>query len=259
MKRSHLWLICIFQLLASGAVLAAPSQEELVKLLQEQDDRQRNGGDWKALIYLEQTEKDKADVVRELIAYRRDADDKLVLLFTKPKSEEGKGYLRIDKNLWSYDPNVGKWERTTERERIGGTNSRRQDFDESRLAIEFTPAFVAEEKLGKFDAIHLKLTVKEGFDVAAPVVEMWLEKTTHNLLKRQEFALSGRLTRTQYYPKWQKVFSPVKKADVWFPGEIRAFDEIEKSNKTLVLFKSVDLSDLDPNLFTKAWLESKSR
>src|SRR3954471_61420 len=122
----------------------APGKEEMVKLLQEQDDRQRNGGDYKALIYLEQSEKDKADIVRELVVYRRDTDDKLILLFTKPKSEEGKGYLRLDKNLWSYDPNVGKWERTTERERIGGTNSRRQDFDESRLAIEFDPTFVGE-------------------------------------------------------------------------------------------------------------------
>src|SRR5947208_752803 len=89
-----------------------PSKAELVALLQEQDDRQRNGGDWKSLVYLEQSEKDKADIVRELLIYRRDSDDKLIILFTKPKSEEGKGYLRLDKNLWSYDPNVGKWERT---------------------------------------------------------------------------------------------------------------------------------------------------
>lgn len=234
-------------------------KEELVKLLAEQDQRQSATGDYKSLVYLEQSEKDKADVVRELIIYRRDNDDKLVLLFTKPKSEEGKGYLRLDKNLWMYDPNVGKWERTTERERIGGTNSRRQDFDESRLAIEFDPELVGEEKLGKFDTLHLKLKVKEGIDVAYPVVELWLDKASHNLLKRQEFALSGRLARTSYYPKWQKLYSESKKADVWFPGEIRVFDEIEKSNKTMIIFKSVDLSPLDANLFTKAWLESKSR
>src|SRR3712207_8243433 len=41
------------------------------------DDRQRNGGDYKALVYLEQKEKDKTDTVREAFVYRRDADDKL--------------------------------------------------------------------------------------------------------------------------------------------------------------------------------------
>lgn len=244
-----------------GAALPARAMDkpEMVKLLAEIDDRQRNGGDYKALVYLEQKEKDKADIVREVLVYRRDADDKLMLLFSKPKSEEGKGVLRLDKNLWTYDPGTGKWDRTTERERIGGTNTRRADFDESRLADEFEPTFVGEEKLGKFETVVMELKVKEGFDVAYPVLKLWVDKSNHNILKRQEFALSGKLARTSYYPKWQKLFSESKKAELWFPGEIRIFDEIEKSNSTLVLFKTVDLNPLDQNMFTKAWLESKSR
>lgn len=238
---------------------AEMSADELQAMIKEIDQRQRATGDYKSLIYLEQNEKDKADIVRELLVYRRDADDKLMLLFTKPKSEEGKGYLRLDKNLWSYDPNVGKWDRTTERERIGGTNSRRSDFDESRLAEEYDPTWEAEEKLGQFTVDRVSLKAKPNIDVAYPVVKLWVDKATRNILKRQEFALSGKLMRTSYYPKWQKLFSESKKADVWFPGEIRIFDEVEKANKTLVLFKSVDLKNLDANLFTKAWLESKSR
>jgi hypothetical protein len=250
--------LCLFVVLAALPARAM-DKPELMKLLVEIDDRQRNGGDYKALIYLEQKEKDKADVVREVLVYRRDADDKLMLLFSKPKSEEGKGVLRLDKNLWTYDPGTGKWDRTTERERIGGTNTRRADFDESRLAEEFEPSFVGDEKLGKFETVVMELKVKEGFDVAYPVLKLWVDKTTHNILKRQEFALSGKLARTSYYPKWQKLFSESKKAELWFPGEIRIFDEIEKSNSTLVLFKTVDLNPLDQNMFTKAWLESKSR
>lgn len=243
----------------SSPALAALSAEESVGLLRTIDDRQRNSGDYKALAYVEQKERDRTDVVRELIVFRRDADDKLMLLFTKPKSEEGKGYLRLERNLWSYDPNVGKWERTTERERIGGTNSRRADFDESRLAEEYTPTYETEEKLGAFQVHKLTLNVKPGIDVAYPVVKLWVDVQTQNILKRQEFALSGKLLRTAYYPKWKKLFSASKKADVWFPEEIRIYDEVDKANSTLVLMKTVDLSPLDANLFTKAWLESKSR
>lgn len=255
----RLLLMCCVMSSSHLVFAAPPSQEELIALLRELDNRQSNGGDYKALAYVEQKEKDKADVVRELLIYRRDSDDKLMLLFTKPKSEEGKGYLRLEKNLWSYDPGTGKWERATERERIGGTNSRRSDFDESRLADEFVPKFEGEEKLGKFETMKIELTVKESVDVAYPVVKLWVDKENHNILKRQEFALSGRLMRTAYYPKWQKLFSESKKAEVWFPGEIRIFDEVEKSNSTLVLMKQVDLSSLDANMFTKAWLEAKSR
>jgi outer membrane lipoprotein-sorting protein len=257
MRNAILLTLCLA--LPLPALAADLTKEEMLSLLKELDDRQRNGGDYKALAYLEQKEKDKADVVREVMIFRRDSDDKLMLLFTKPKSEEGKGYLRLDKNLWSYDPGTGKWERATERERIGGTNSRRSDFDESRLAEEFEPKFDGEEKLGKFETVRLELKVKEGIDVAYPVVKLWVDKANHNILKRQEFALSGRLMRTAYYPKWQKLYSESKKSEVWFPGEMRFFDEVEKSNSTLVLMKSVDLSNLDQNMFTKAWLESKSR
>jgi len=253
------YLVIAALLSASPAFAEDMSAEDQLKLLKTLDDRERNTGDYKALGYLEQKEKDKADIVREMYIYRRDADDKLLLLFVKPKSEEGKGYLRLDKNLWSYDPSTGKWERTTEREKIGGTNSRRSDFDESRLAEEFDSKYEGEEKLGKFDTVKLTLTVKPGVDVAYPVVKLWVDKVNHNILKRQEFALSGRLMRTAYYPKWQKIYSESKKADVWFPGEMRFFDEVEKQNSTLVLIKSVELSNLDANLFTKAWLESKSR
>jgi hypothetical protein len=242
------------------AATAAPlNAQQMVEVLKVIDDRQRNGGDYKSLAYIEQKEKDKNDLVYEAVVYRRDADDKLMILFTQPKAEAGKGYLRIDKNLWSYDPTVGKWERRTERERIGGTDSRRADFDESRLAEEYDPTFVGEEKLGKFAVWHLKLKARAGVDVAYPVTELWIDQATSNVLKRQEYALSGRLMRTAYYPQWEKMFSPSKGAEIYYPKSIRIFDEVEKANSTVVLIQSVDLNSLPANIFTKAWLESKSR
>ena len=245
--------------LAGPGAFAAPTQPELVAMLQQLDDRQRNSGDYATTIYIEQKEQGKADLVYQASVYRRDANDALVIMFVKPQSEAGKGYLRVDKNLFFYDPTVGKWERRTERERIGGTDSQRQDFDESRLAEEYVPAYVAEEKLGNYAVHHLKLTATDDADVAYPVVEMWLDVATGNTLKRQDFALSGRLMRTTYYPQWLKKFSESKGADVYFPKEIRIFDEVQKGNTTTLVFQDVDLRPLEDTIFTKAWLESKSR
>ena len=243
----------------SAHALAVPTEAELVQMLALVDDRQANTGDYRSTAYLEQKERGKEDTAFEVAFFRRDADDKLMILFTKPKTEAGKGYLRLDKNLFFYDPTVGKWERRTERERIGGTSSNRQDFDESRLAKEYTPKYVGEEKLGKLDTHHLALTAKDGVDVAFPLVDLWLDKSTGNVLKREDKALSAKLLRTTYYPKWNKVYSESKKADVYFPGEIRIYDEVEKGNSSLIVIRDVDLRPLDANLFTKAWLESKSR
>jgi negative regulator of sigma E activity len=244
---------------ATPVAVAAPSADEMKKMLQTVDDRQRNSGDYKSLVYIEQKEQGKSDLVYQAVIYRRDESDKLVILFTKPQAEAGKGYLRVDKNLFMYDPSVGRWERRTERERIGGTSSQRADFDESRLAEEYDATYVAEEKLGQYSAHHLKLTVKSGIDVAYPVIELWIDKASVNILKRQEYALSGKLMRTSLYPSWVKQFSPSKGADVYTPKEIRIFDEVEKGKDTTIVLQSVDLNSLDDTIFTKAWLESKSR
>jgi outer membrane lipoprotein-sorting protein len=244
----------------AGARLAQASlsRDKLVDVLKVVDERQKSG-DWRATAYMEQKEKGKVDVVYQAVAMRRSQDQRFVIVFDKPKSQQGQGYLRIDKNLWFYDPSVGKWERKTEREHIGGTNSRRSDFDESRLAVEYEPEDNGEAKLGVYTAQVMTLRGKPGLDLAFPVIKLWVDRETNNVLKREEYALSGKLLRTSYYTKWKKIYSESKKADVWFAQEMRFYDEVEKANSTLILIKSVDLRPLEANIFTKAWLESQSR
>ncbi|MEM1022052.1 MAG: outer membrane lipoprotein-sorting protein [Myxococcota bacterium] len=244
---------------AGALALGNLSDQEAQSLVAQLDERQQAAGDFKALALIEQKERGKNDLVYQSVVYRRDDDDKLLIMFLKPKSEAGKGYLRVEDNLFLYDPTVGKWERRTERERIMGTDTRRADFDESRLAQEYTASFAGTEKLGALQAYHLVLLAREDADVAYPVLHLWLDSASENLLKRQDFALSGRLMRTTYYPRWRKVFSTSKDGYVYIPEEIRVFDEVEKGNRTTMVVTKVDLDDLDPNIFTKAWLESKSR
>ena len=236
--------------------LTQAQADEIIKIV---DDRQRNSGDYKSLVFVKETETKKEPRLFQALVYRRDSDDKFMILFTKPKEEAGKAYLKIDKNLWNFDPGTGKWERRTEREKLAGTNSRRSDFDESRLTEEFTTKYEGSDKLGTYKVHKFKLTAKEGIDVAYPVLNLWVDQVDKNILKREEFSLSGKLMRSSYYPKWQKKYSASKKGDVWIPEEIRIFDELEKGNSTIVLIKESDLSKLEVNLFTKAWIESKSK
>lgn len=238
---------------------ASPDAAQLRQMLLTIDDRQQNSGDWTSLVFIEQKEQGKSDLVYEAVIYRRDVTDKLAILFTKPQSEAGKGYLRLDDNLFFYDPAVGQWERRTDRERIGGTGSNRQDFDQSRLAEEYDPAWIETAPLGKYTVEHVKLAVKPGVDVAYPGVELWIDQATGNILKRQDFSLSAKLMRTTFYPQWNKMFSPSKNAEVYFPKEIRIYDEVQTGNTTTVVMQSVDLDSLDDAIFTKAWLEAKSR
>ena len=256
---SRLSIVVLLSLFVVAPAYAGPSKPQLVDMLKTVDTNQKSIGDFRSDTYMEQKEKGKLSVVYEAQVFRRSADARFMILFTNPKASQGQGYLRVDSNLWFYDPAVGKWERRTERERIGGTDSRRSDLDESRLSDEYDPEWVGEEKLGAYDAVVLKLTGKPDLSLSFPVIKIWIDKDTKNVLKRQEYALSGKLLRTCYYPKWKKVFSQTKGAPVWFPEEARFYDEVEKENSTLLIMKTVDIRPLEANLFTKAWLESKSR
>ncbi|MBF0359831.1 MAG: outer membrane lipoprotein-sorting protein [Oligoflexia bacterium] len=235
------------------------SDKYALKKVEILDDRQHHSGDYKSNCFVKEVEKGKDPKIFQATVYRRSSDNKFLLMFNKPKTEAGKGYLKIEKNLWMYDPITGKWERRTEREKIGGSNSRRSDFDESKLAKEYNVKFESVDKLGDFDAYKLSLLVKEGVDVAYPKLMIWIDKENNNELKREEYSLSGKLMRTSYYPSWVKEFSKSKKDYVWIPKEIRIFDNLEKGNSTTIVITDSDLNNLPENIFTKAWVEQQSR
>lgn len=261
----------LFFVVMAFAVLPAKAwalnEEETKKVVALVDERQRNSGDYNSAVVIEEWEK-KKDTAKnpydlkkafEARVYRRDADDQLIILFTKPKAEAGKGYLRKDKTLLLYEPALGKWERQTERASIAGTGSRRDDFDESRLAEEYTAQFIGDEKLGKYQVHRIKLTAKPNVDVASPIIELWIDQDSKNIMKREEFALSTKLMRRILYPGWEKMFSKSKGADVYVPKEIYVYDMLEDEKLTKVKLVTVNLDPLEKNMFTKAWIESQSR
>lgn len=251
-------MFLLLPLLLASTMASALTPDEVKAVIDEIDDRQRAVGDFKAHAFIQQKQNGREDVAYEAVFYRRGGDNKFMFLVLAPRTEAGQGYLRIDNNLWLYSPRTGKWERVTERDRILGTDGRRQDFDESRLSDEYDAAFVGEEKVGKFATWRLKLTAKAGIEVAWPIIELQVDKGSGNILKRQEFSLSGKLMRTTLFPKWLKIKSPQGK-DVWYAEQIYLFDEVEKGNQSVVKLEAVDLNELPRNMFTKAWLESKSR
>lgn len=238
---------------AAQPVASLPAQDVVRRV----DARMRTPGDWRSLVLVDEVQADRR-ITREMVIFRRPQEDKFLLLISRPRTEEGNGYLRLERNLFSYDPKTGKWERRTERERIAGTNARRRDFDESRLAQEYNAEDEGTEKVGAVVARKLKLTVKEGLEVAFPQMRIWVDPN-FNLIKTQEFALSGKLLRTSLMPRHEKLVHPVSKAEFWSPKEVRIYDEVEKDRVTTLLFKAVDLRPLEQATFTKAWLESKSR
>jgi len=247
-------------LILAGPVVAegGPLSSDEAHALLQRVDEQRHLPSLKFQAVIEDTQGDQR-VVREALVYSlepKDGDDKFEMLFTAPKTEAGNGYLRLGQNLWFYDARLGHWERRTSRERIAGTGANASDLRAFRMSDAYSAQDEGEELLGQTPVRKLLLKAREDVDVAFPVVRVWIDKN-HLLLKQQEYALSGKLLRTALTTRLHRLKGP--EHDVLLPREIRIYDEIDKTRTTTVVVKTLDPSALSPELFTKAWLEGKSR
>lgn len=259
MTRSFLYTVIAGALWCLTPFVAARAENPL-PILQKIDEKEQRGDGYRALVYFEHKAPDLPSYVQQASTYSTDGGNKMVVLFANPKIEKGKGYLIVDRNIWFYDPNVGKWDRKTDRERLGGTGARRSDMTANEYARRYDAVYEGKEKLGNFTAHRIRLTIKKGFDVEFPTLRIWVDEATNNVLKREDYALSGKLIRTAYHNKWQKVPDPRKPSGfLWYPQETNFFDEVDKTSTTRVIIKALEVKSQNPNVFTKAWLEARSR
>ena len=74
------------------------------ELLVEIDNRSNFTGDFSATFTLESKDPDEGTETNQVRFFRRDDEDKFLLLILKPETQLGQGYLNIEDGLWFYDP-----------------------------------------------------------------------------------------------------------------------------------------------------------
>ncbi len=231
-----------------------------IKILKDVDTRRKAKMDFRFRAQIDSREPSGHNRAMAVEVYRRDAANKTVILVTAPKVEAGRGYLESDRNLFFYDLQVGRWNRQTKRDTFEESSFRISDFSAAAFIRDYTAEFVGEEKLGELECLGLKLTSKPGADVEAPIMDLWVDKEGSTVLKRQEFGTAGKVMRTAYYPHYACFKS---KADdggpLCVPDIMHTFDGLVKGKTTKLEFADFQIGNLEDNIFTKAWLEARSR
>jgi outer membrane lipoprotein-sorting protein len=260
MKVSSL-LTFIGMLLVAASASAQLSPQQMSAMLKKIDDVMTVPSDYQVAYYMQQTDSDGEEKVWQVMTFRRDQEGSLMVIANKPHTEAGKGYLRAGQNLWFYDPSTGKWERRGEDRSFFARSSRRRDFDVWRLHDEYDPTYVAKEKVGGVDVHRLKLTLKKTvtWESDFPSWEIWVNSDTGLPVKVDQFAESGKLMRSVFYPKWQTKKHPKTGKDLVMPQETRIFDQVDKGTRLHLITREMSFDPLAPNMFSKAWLEAKSR
>lgn len=239
------------------AVALAGATESPEEVLRTIDKRLAFQSDYKGVVRMREVRKDGAERLFELNVYRRDKTRNLIFLFTQPRNFAGAGYLRIAKNTWEYNPILGQWDRVTRRANIVGTISCEGDFDRSHLSEDYTAKDDGVETVDGTTYRKLVLTAKPEAEVTFPVLRIWVDPD-HNIVKRVGQAPSGKTLRTDIIRSYQRVKDPISKELVYHLKEVLEFEE-EEGTRLEVKYEEVQLSPLDPNIFTKSWLEGRLR
>ena len=193
------------------------------------------------------------------VIFRRDSENKYLILILAPAVDKGKGYLKIGDNLWFYDPVPRKYVFTSSKDRFRNSNARNSDFTKSSFAVDYDIVRTSHEKLGKFDCTVFDLKANNN-QVTFPISKLWI--SDDSLVRKSEnYSLSGQLLRTVLIPTYQGI------GDRFVPRTIVIVDQLKGKvvngnfvgDRTQITISKPSLAKLPDNLFTKAYLEKVSR
>jgi Outer membrane lipoprotein-sorting protein len=167
--------------------------------------------------------------VTRALMFRRDSEDKFLILILEPSIDRGKGYLKIADNLWLYDPVSRRFNVTSARERFENSNARNSDFTSSTLAEDYRIVSSTEEALGAYDTTVYDLQALHD-DVTFPRIRIWVDDDDL-VRKKEDYSLSGQLMRTTAIPTYQRVEGRYVPVSIVIIDALRGADDWRRVSK----------------------------
>jgi len=252
MKRSVLTTLITLSLLIFPSLATAQAPADFEELLAAIDTNSLFPDDMTATVTLEEKDPQEGDETSRVRMFRRDDDDKFLLLFERPEVQLGQGYLNIDDGLWFYDPESRQFTYTSIGESFGGSDARNSDFQASSLAEDYDVISSEEGTLGNFGVWILDLEATND-EVTYPFRKVWVTKEPNLILKSEDYSLTERLLRTSYFPSYAKA------GDSFIADEQLYVDALVENKQTRVLVEDISTAEIPDNVFTKAYVERVNR
>lgn len=190
--------------------------------------------------------------IMESKLFRRDKDEKFVLIILNPSAQKGQGYLQIGENVWFYDPTSRKFEHSSLKDNIQNSDAKNSDINSNSLYDDYNILQVEDSKLGKHPVWKMTLDAKTD-DVSYKKVEIWVTKGQNLILKSQGYGFSGKLMRTTAYTQYKKIDTN------FIPTKIIIVDRLNIGEKSQITMENMSVTNLKDSLFTKAFIESVSK
>ncbi|MBT3273329.1 MAG: outer membrane lipoprotein-sorting protein [Spirochaetales bacterium] len=251
-KKNLIFIAILISLLIPMGVYALTLDE--AQLLLENMDMQMNfdEGDFTAVMTMISEDPESGIEKNVIQQFRRDSEDKFLMLFQEPVTQRGQGYLMIDDSLWFYDPESRKFSHTSMKEQFAQSDANNSDFGESSVAEDYKVVSLEEGTLGKFNVYIMELEGRHN-EVTYPRTKIWMTRDTNLVLKTEDYSANDRLMRTQYLPSYAKV------GDKYMATKMIFIDNLVEGKKTQISITDISIEDLPDTLFSKAYVERVNR
>ncbi len=253
--RRRVVAVCGLLLLAAvtPALATALALEDAQAILERIDELSTFGeGDFASVVTII-TEDPGHGVTRQVVQmFRRDREGTFLMLVQAPSTMRGQGYLRVDENLWFYDPESRRFSRTSTKEQFSQTDARNSDFETSSYAQDYRVTAVSEDRLGRHDVYILDLEATSR-EVTYAGGRLWVAKEPSLPLKVENYSETGRLMRTSLFPSYTNI------QGTYIASTMIFVDELVQGQKTRIDLTEISVDPIPDNVFTRAYVERVSR
>ena len=247
----------LIAIIATAAFAVAPTgaqAQDFAAMLRSIDANSDFGTqDFSAVFTIVTQKPNEKDTVMQVRLFRRDDHDQMVWIMQKPEAQKGQGFLKVDENVWMYDPESGKFNHSTMKEQIQNSKAKSSDLTRSSLANDYDIVASGDGVLGKYPVWILTLKAKNN-EVSYPTLKVSIRKDKPLLLKEEDYSLSGRLMRTLYYPP-----TYIDVAGKTISSQTLIVDELNKGEKSQLTISDVSVAPLPDTTFSKAFLSQSSK
>ena len=248
-------LAAVFAVFAFAAAAAFAAEKPDFKALLAAVDANADFGtkDYSAVFTIVTQKPGEKDSLVQIRLFRRDENDQVVWIIQKPEAQKGQGFLKVEDNIWMYDPESGKFSHSTMKEQIQNSKAKSSDLKRGSFAEDYDIAAAAEGELGRYPVHILSLKAKND-EVSYPTLRLYIRKDKPLLLKEEDYSLSGRLMRTVLFPP-----KYIEVAGKTVYSQMLIQDELNKGEKSQLTISDISVAKLPDATFSKAFLGQAAR
>ncbi|MFM8331520.1 MAG: outer membrane lipoprotein-sorting protein [Candidatus Methylumidiphilus sp.] len=174
-----------------------------------------------------------------------------LIIYADPTSERGKALLMDQNNLWFHSPSSSKPIRITPQQRLLGEASN-GDVASTDFSGDYDPAYLRQETVDGVPCHVLELTAKPDSLATYNKLDLWVRVDDVRPLKAEFFAISGKLLKTAYYTRYEKLAGAGGKQQLM---ALEIVNPLTEGKKTIMEYANFQVTELPASRFTAQALD----